>query len=124
MMRTGLHLVAGAVAVAAALPAFAQPAAELIPPPPPGVFDRPARDVSPPEDTGESGPIAAATGTGPAFVLPPDEPVHLGEIVVSVERARAQAAASAGPLVIAGSLYLVGHLRARLVAGTISDTDA
>lgn len=68
-MRTGLHLVAGAVAVAAALPAFAQPAAELIPPPPPGVFDRPARDVSPPEDTGESGPIAAATGTGPAFVL-------------------------------------------------------
>jgi len=28
---------------------------------------------------------------GPAFVLPPDEPVHLGEIVVSVERARAQA---------------------------------
>ena len=27
----------------------------------------------------------------PAFVLPPDEPVHLGEIVVSVERARAQA---------------------------------
>jgi probable rRNA maturation factor len=27
----------------------------------------------------------------PAFVLPPGEPVHLGEIVVSVERARAQA---------------------------------
>ncbi len=43
---------------------------------------------------------------------------------LALERARAQAAASAGPLVIAGSLYLVGHLRARLVAGTISDTDA
>ena len=27
----------------------------------------------------------------PVFVLPPDEPVHLGEIVVSVERARSQA---------------------------------
>lgn len=36
-------------------------------------------------------PALRRPGTGPAFVLPPDEPVHLGEIVVSVERARAQA---------------------------------
>jgi len=43
---------------------------------------------------------------------------------LALERALAQAAASAGPLVIAGSLYLVGHLRSQLVAGTISDTDA
>jgi len=43
---------------------------------------------------------------------------------LALERALDQAAAFAGPLVIAGSLYLVGHLRSQLVAGTISDTDA
>ena len=43
---------------------------------------------------------------------------------LALERALAQAAAAAGPLVIAGSLYLVGHLRSQLVPGTISDTDA
>ena len=36
-------------------------------------------------------PALRAGPSGPAFVLPPDEPIHLGEIVVSVERARAQA---------------------------------
>lgn len=36
-------------------------------------------------------PAVRATSAAPAFVLPPDEPVHLGEIVVSCERARAQA---------------------------------
>jgi len=42
----------------------------------------------------------------------------------ALDRALAAAAASGGPLIVAGSLYLVGHLRARLVPGTISDTDA
>ena len=36
-------------------------------------------------------PALRASMLVPDFVLPPDEPVHLGEIVVSVERARAQA---------------------------------
>jgi dihydrofolate synthase / folylpolyglutamate synthase len=39
-------------------------------------------------------------------------------------RALAHAARCGGPLIIAGSLYLVGFLRSRLIAGTISDTDA
>lgn len=42
----------------------------------------------------------------------------------ALERALEHARDAGGPLVIAGSLYLVGHLRARLVPGTISDTDA
>ena len=42
----------------------------------------------------------------------------------ALDRALDDAAASGGPLIVAGSLYLVGHLRARLVPGTISDTDA
>jgi dihydrofolate synthase/folylpolyglutamate synthase len=41
----------------------------------------------------------------------------------ALERALERARAAGGPLVIAGSLYLVGDLRARLVPGTISDTD-
>ena len=36
-------------------------------------------------------PALREDAVGPGFVLPPDEPVHLGEIIVSVERARAQA---------------------------------
>ena len=40
------------------------------------------------------------------------------------DRALEYARAAGGPLIIAGSLYLVGYLRARLVPGTISDTDA
>ncbi|MEO8468523.1 MAG: rRNA maturation RNase YbeY [Chloroflexota bacterium] len=35
-------------------------------------------------------------GSGPAFVLPPGARLHLGDIAVSVERARAQAAAGQG----------------------------
>jgi dihydrofolate synthase/folylpolyglutamate synthase len=42
----------------------------------------------------------------------------------ALRKALLAAAAAGGPLIIAGSLYLVGHLRARLVPGTISDTDA
>jgi probable rRNA maturation factor len=41
-------------------------------------------------------PAVRAASSVPAFVLPPDEPVHLGEIVVSCERARAQADAGRG----------------------------
>jgi probable rRNA maturation factor len=41
-------------------------------------------------------PAQRTLGSTPTFVLPPDEPVHLGEIVVSVERARAQADEGAG----------------------------
>ena len=43
-----------------------------------------------PPHPGQDPSVRAASAT-PDFVLPPDEPVHLGEIVVSVERARAQA---------------------------------
>ena len=42
----------------------------------------------------------------------------------ALDRALTYAQEAGGPLVIAGSLYLVGHLRARLVPGTIKDTDA
>jgi dihydrofolate synthase/folylpolyglutamate synthase len=38
-----------------------------------------------------------------------------------LDRALALAAASGAPLVVAGSLYLVGHVRARLVPGTLVD---
>jgi probable rRNA maturation factor len=38
----------------------------------------------------------AGPGVGAAFALPPGIPVHLGEIVVSVERARAQATEGRG----------------------------
>jgi probable rRNA maturation factor len=38
----------------------------------------------------------AGPGASPAFVLPPGERLHLGDIVVSVERAEAQAAAGRG----------------------------
>jgi dihydrofolate synthase/folylpolyglutamate synthase len=43
---------------------------------------------------------------------------------VALQRALVVTRDAGGPLVIAGSLYLVGHLRARLVPGTITDTDA
>jgi dihydrofolate synthase/folylpolyglutamate synthase len=43
---------------------------------------------------------------------------------LALERALTVASEAGGPLVIAGSLYLVGHLRARLVPGTITDTHA
>ncbi len=68
--------------------------------------------------------------------LPPDElaarwssitgaPARsLGDADAALDQALAQAAAAGGPLVVAGSLYLVGHVRSRLVAGTISDHDA
>jgi dihydrofolate synthase/folylpolyglutamate synthase len=42
----------------------------------------------------------------------------------ALDRALALAAASGAPLVIAGSLYLVGRLRARLVPGTLVDDAA
>ena len=42
----------------------------------------------------------------------------------ALDKALDDARAAGGPLVIAGSLYLVGHLRGRLVPGTISDIDA
>jgi dihydrofolate synthase/folylpolyglutamate synthase len=48
----------------------------------------------------------------------------LPEADLALQRALDVAAAAGGPLVIAGSLYLVGHLRGALVPGTISDTDA
>jgi probable rRNA maturation factor len=42
-------------------------------------------------------PVSAQTGSAAsAFTLPPGEPVHLGDIVVSVERAVAQAAEGRG----------------------------
>ncbi len=44
-----------------------------------------------PPHPGQDPAVRTAASVGPAFVLPPDEPVHLGEIVVSCERARAQA---------------------------------
>jgi dihydrofolate synthase/folylpolyglutamate synthase len=50
------------------------------------------------------------------------EPVADAE--AALERALAYAAASGGPVVIAGSLYLVGHLRGALVAGDRGDADA
>ena len=45
------------------------------------------------------------------------------EVEVALARAQAMARSAGGPLVVAGSLYLVGDVRARLVPGTISDTD-
>lgn len=42
----------------------------------------------------------------------------------ALEYALQRASAAGGPLIIAGSLYLVGHLRGRLVPGTISDDHA
>jgi dihydrofolate synthase/folylpolyglutamate synthase len=42
----------------------------------------------------------------------------------ALDRALAIAAREGGPLVVAGSLYLVGHLRARLVPGVEVDDDA
>jgi probable rRNA maturation factor len=47
-----------------------------------------------PPHTGQD--TEARVGGSPAFVLPPGEPVHLGDIVVSVERAIAQAEAGRG----------------------------
>jgi dihydrofolate synthase/folylpolyglutamate synthase len=43
---------------------------------------------------------------------------------VALERGLTLAADAGGPLVIAGSLYLVGHLRGRLVEGVVKDADA
>ena len=45
------------------------------------------------------------------------------EVEVALARAQAMARSAGGPLVVAGSLYLVGDVRARRVPGTISDTD-
>jgi folylpolyglutamate synthase/dihydropteroate synthase len=42
----------------------------------------------------------------------------------ALEHALALATAVGGPLLVAGSLYLVGHLRARLVPGTPGIGDA
>jgi dihydrofolate synthase/folylpolyglutamate synthase len=42
----------------------------------------------------------------------------------ALQLALQRTSAAGGPLIIAGSLYLVGHLRGRLVPGTISDHDA
>jgi probable rRNA maturation factor len=42
------------------------------------------------------GPQPAGPGETPGFVLPPGEPVHLGDVIVSVERAVAQADAGHG----------------------------
>ena len=42
----------------------------------------------------------------------------------ALQRGLAYAHAAGGLLLITGTLYLVGHLRARLVPGTISDSDA
>jgi probable rRNA maturation factor len=41
-------------------------------------------------------PLARETADGPAFALPPGEAVHLGDIIVSVERAIAQASEGRG----------------------------
>mgnify|MGYP001827215443 FL=1 len=46
------------------------------------------------------------------------------DVDIALQRALDAAAAAGGPLVIAGSLYLVGHLRGSLVPGTMSDADA
>jgi len=48
-----------------------------------------------PEHPGQDPESRAAT-EGPGFVLPPGEPVHLGDIVISVERAIAQASEGRG----------------------------
>ncbi len=50
--------------------------------------------------------------------------VSISNADAALERALDAAVAADGPLIIAGSLYLVGRLRGALVAGTISDTDA
>ena len=52
----------------------------------------------------------------------PAQPV--GDADAALEQALAQAREAKGPLVIAGSLYLVGHLRSRLVPGTMGERDA
>jgi probable rRNA maturation factor len=41
-------------------------------------------------------PVQRTASEGPAFTLPPGEPVHLGDIVVSVERAIGQASEGRG----------------------------
>ena len=46
------------------------------------------------------------------------------DVEVALERALASAEAEDGPLVAAGSLYLVGHLRATLVPGVEDDSRA
>ena len=73
-------------------------------------------------------PDARAADTGVPFVLPPDQPVHLGDIIVSVERAAAQAEGGRGGqtghvcwsaadelrlLVTHGALHLCGWDHAR-----------
>ena len=52
----------------------------------------------------------------------PADPIE--DVDAALDRALELAAEQGGPLVIAGSLYLVGHLRARLVPGTPTDDDA
>ena len=78
------------------------------------------------------GKAPAVAGAGRAFVAPPGEPVHLGDIVVSVERAAAQAregrAGQTGDvtwspadelrlLVVHGALHLCGWDHADPVEG-------
>lgn len=54
-----------------------------------------------------------------------DLPVEaIDDPAAALERAARWAAEEGGPLIIAGSLYLVGHLRARLVPDTPRDPDA
>jgi len=49
-----------------------------------------------PAHPGQDPALRVAPSMGPAFTLPPGEPVHLGDIVVSVERAIAQASEGRG----------------------------
>lgn len=81
-----------------------------------------------PPHEGQDASLRDAAGHAPAFVLPPGERVHLGEVVVSVERAVAQAREGTGGqtgdrrwepsdelrlLVVHGVLHLCGWDHAR-----------
>ncbi|MEZ4596345.1 MAG: Mur ligase family protein [Chloroflexota bacterium] len=59
--------------------------------------------------------LAAAWGEGATPTASADDALALG---------LATAARTGGPLVVAGSLYLVGHLRARLTGGAVHDRPA
>jgi probable rRNA maturation factor len=64
-------------------------------------------------------PTVRASADGVAFVLPPGEPVHLGDIVVSVERAVAQAADGHGGQTGDVRWSAQDELRLLLVHGTL-----
>lgn len=49
-----------------------------------------------PAHEGQAAPPHVVDAPAPAFRLPPDEPVHLGDVIVSVERAVAQAGEGSG----------------------------